>query len=67
MTPLDRFFAAVTLAAKQNGIASVAVAAKDPSTGEIRFVASDTARSELSGHVAEKWDLSSGAETGWDG
>ena len=67
MTPLDRFMASVTASAQQLGITCVAIAAKDPATGEIRFVASKTAPSELRGTVADKWGLMDGAETGWDG
>lgn len=56
---------AVTNAAQRLGIQCVAVVAKDPGSGEIRFVASKGASTELRGTVAEKWGLMDGAETDW--
>lgn len=65
MNPLDQFFATVANAATRLGLKSIAIAAKDPASGEVRFVATASAPAELRGMVADKWGFSEVTDTTW--
>jgi hypothetical protein len=62
---LDQFVATCGQAATRLGIQHVVIVARDPQTGEIRFVASPGAKDEFHGFVADKLGLDGGSDTGW--